>query len=594
LALSKTTYAITVGEMPITPIGTISGVDSGLAADYSGNIWFVKTGVEEIIGRITPSGDISSFILPAYGDLSGGITVGPNGNIWYTKEFAGGVIGRIEPDGTVMEFPAEMEYPRRITTGPDGCLWVSGHHNDGRKYIARMTIDGDITLFVLDLTTGFPVGITAGPDGNIWFAVNGANKIGRITLAGKVTFFTTGSSSFDITTGPDENLWFTEYDKIGRITPAGVYTSFQIPTAGSYTYGIASGPNGQIWFTDQGNNAVGHISTDGVYSPLIATPSAISAPQHITLSPNGLLWFTYSNYNKIGLISESRISDYFPLNDGFSWTYQVNGSVLSTRTVSPGTFAVNNVATKRIQESDGYQTYYTNDANGICEHKEYNPEPPVLNMTLSPPFIFADSNTSIGIPLYSSGTASGSLGTESFTLPYAGNSTIAGIENIEVPAGIFQSVKIEVTLSLGGVSSTQTVWIAKNLGTIKSIDDTDNYFLESTNIIDTNPDPFWFPSQYGIENNTFVLSAPAVITGITAPTTISVSGGQYSVDGSLFTTSSGTVTNGQSVTLRVLSAKAASSKSTAQLFIGSGVAEFQVFTSGRSSNIVPILPLLLF
>ena len=304
LNFSNPAQAVIVGEMSILPIGTHSGVDSGLAADYSGNIWFVKTGIDEIIGRIAPSGEVTSFILPGSGDLSGGITVGPDGNIWYTKQWAGGIVGRIEPDGTVTEFPAGIQSPRRITTGPDGGLWVTGHHYDGRKYITRVTVDGDVSTFALDLDTGFPVGITAGPDGNLWFAITGVNKIGRITPAGKVTYFTTGKWSFDITSGPDGNLWFTEEDTIGRITPAGVYTGFPIPTAGSYTYGIAAGPDGHIWFADYGNNAVGRISTGGAFSTLIDTPSALSTPQHITLSPDGLLWFTYSNYNKIGLVSQ--------------------------------------------------------------------------------------------------------------------------------------------------------------------------------------------------------------------------------------------------------------------------------------------------
>jgi virginiamycin B lyase len=587
--------AVIVGEMSISPIGTLSGLDSGLASDYSANIWFVKTGIDEIIGRITPSGEVTSFFLPGYGDLSGGITVGPDGNIWYTKKFAGGIVGRLEPHGTVTEFAAGIESPRRITTGPDGCLWYTGHHYDGRKYIVRMTVNGDVTAFDLELDSGFPVGITAGPDGNLWFAVTGANKIGRITPAGRVTYFTTGKGSFDITSGPDGNLWFTEDDTIGRITPTGVYTGFPIPTAGSYTYGIAAGPDGHLWFADYGNNAVGSISTSGAFSPLIATPSEISAPQDIVLSPDGLLWFTYSNYNKIGLVSQARVEDYFPLNDGSSWTYQVNGTTQTTHTVSPGTFLINNVPTKRIQESDGSQTYYTNDGNGIREHKEYDPAPPAFTMTLNPPFKMADSQSALGVPLNNWGTASGSLGTDPFSLPYGGSSTIIGIETVNVPAGVFQSVRVEVSLSLDTISTSQTVWIAESLGIVKLIDDFDTNLLVSTNVSDTNPDRFWFPPKYGVEKYTWITSAPITITGITAAAGISISGGQYKIDDGIFTASDGTVTNGQSVTLRVMSAKTTGIRSTAELFIDSAKANFQVFTSGLpGTSVVPSLVPLLF
>jgi len=72
-----------------------------------------------------------------------------------------------------------------------------------------------------------PVGITAGPDGNLWFAATDVNMIGRITPAGSFTEFplptTCGSSNgcgpYAITAGPDGNLWFTEAaNDIGRIT----------------------------------------------------------------------------------------------------------------------------------------------------------------------------------------------------------------------------------------------------------------------------------------------------------------------------------------------------------------------------------------
>jgi virginiamycin B lyase len=124
------------------------------------------------------------------------------------------------------------------------------------------------------------------------------------------------------------------------VTVNGVVTPFALDLDTGGPAGITAGPDGHIWFADYGNNAVGRISTGGAFSTLIATPSAVSAPQHITLSPDGLLWFTYSNYNKIGLISQARVKDYFPLNDGSSWTYQVNGTIQTTRSVSPGTLPV--------------------------------------------------------------------------------------------------------------------------------------------------------------------------------------------------------------------------------------------------------------
>ena len=57
--------------------------------------------------------------------------------------------------------------------------------------------------------------------------------------AAQVTEFTiptANSQPIDaITTGPDGNLWFAEFagNKTGRITPAGAFTEFPLPTANS-------------------------------------------------------------------------------------------------------------------------------------------------------------------------------------------------------------------------------------------------------------------------------------------------------------------------------------------------------------------------
>jgi virginiamycin B lyase len=56
----------------------------------------------------------------------------------------------------------------------------------------------------------------------------------------------------DITTGPDGNLWFGEYsaDKVGRVTTAGAFTEFAVPTPFGGPYGFVTGPDSNIWFTE--------------------------------------------------------------------------------------------------------------------------------------------------------------------------------------------------------------------------------------------------------------------------------------------------------------------------------------------------------
>src|SRR5262249_60777646 len=79
------------------------------------------------IGTITPDG--ATFI--EYGVLTPnsrpvGITAGPDGNLWFTEQM-GNKIGRITPAGAITEFvvPAAGSGPNGIAGGPDGALWFT-------------------------------------------------------------------------------------------------------------------------------------------------------------------------------------------------------------------------------------------------------------------------------------------------------------------------------------------------------------------------------------------------------------------------------------------------------------------------------------
>jgi virginiamycin B lyase len=65
-----------------------------------------------------------------------------------------------------------------------------------------------------------------------------------------------------VTTGPDGNLWFVEYgsNALGRITPQGVVTQYQLPQPGSGPDGITTGPDGALWFTESDGNRIGRYS----------------------------------------------------------------------------------------------------------------------------------------------------------------------------------------------------------------------------------------------------------------------------------------------------------------------------------------------
>jgi subtilisin-like proprotein convertase family protein len=94
---------------------------------------------------------------------------------------------------------------------------------------------------------------------------------------------------------------------------------------------------------------------------------------------------------------------------------------------------------------------------------------------------------------------------------------------------------------------------------------------------DTTPDAFSFTDVTNVALSTLQTSNAVSITGIDTPAPVSVVGGEYSIGcGSAFTTNPGTITNGQTVCVRHVSAAANSATSNTTLTIG-GVAD--TFTS---------------
>jgi streptogramin lyase len=139
-------------------------------------------------------------------------------------------------------------------------------------------------------SSSYPDAITRGPDGALWF-IEGSGRIGRITLEGTVTEYTTQAVSLvSIVAGADQALWFTEWDRysIGRITASGVITEYAVPSDG-HPYGITAGPDGALWFVE-GSGKVGRITTAGVITEYPANGGG--TPQNITVGPDGALWFT--------------------------------------------------------------------------------------------------------------------------------------------------------------------------------------------------------------------------------------------------------------------------------------------------------------
>ena len=253
-----------------------------------------------ILASINADPVFKSYRIPTANSQPRDITLGADRNMWFTEsELDVSQIGRINAQGIITEFvvPTRFSQPSEIVSGPDGALWFTAPSGFPDFFIGRVTTDGQFTGFAPECDPTFgcsivPTGIASGPDGNIWFTENIRNAVAKLTPAGVFTFYTiptAGAGPSGITVGPDGALWFGEFqaNQIGRIDLSGNITEFG-PTAGG-AFQITKGPDGNLWFTEPFMNLIGRITPAGVITEVPLTSP--SNPRGIVSGPDGNLWF---------------------------------------------------------------------------------------------------------------------------------------------------------------------------------------------------------------------------------------------------------------------------------------------------------------
>jgi hypothetical protein len=96
--------------------------------------------------------------------------------------------------------------------------------------------------------------------------------------------------------------------------------------------------------------------------------------------------------------------------------------------------------------------------------------------------------------------------------------------------------------------------------------------------VDTTPDAITFANQSGVARSTAVSSNAITVTGINAAAPVSITGGEYSIGGGAFTNAAGTVSNNQTITVRVNSPAQFSTQASATLTVGGVQVVFTVTT----------------
>lgn len=326
-AVAKQTRQGLIEELP-TPahVGMIAAGGPGKT------IWFTDVRKPAAIGRMTLSGKVRRFRLPA-GVTPVDLEVGPEGSVWFTYTRGGvaalgtseGGIGTVILDKVALfdEPTNPSGPPSEIVFNSLGAVWFNhgGPYVTGGYGIGTITKSGDFTEYGTGLPPGAQVtDLAPGADGNVWFADRSSRTIGRITPTGEITEFPglppQGTASLAGPATAGEEVYFSANANPGlaveRITTGGQISRFEKGLAAD---AVALGPflgdpaTGGAWFrvrrhgglgttaSADGPLAIGHVTAAGKiteYSRCIRPMPAAAGVRELVRGPGGDIWYANS------------------------------------------------------------------------------------------------------------------------------------------------------------------------------------------------------------------------------------------------------------------------------------------------------------
>lgn len=133
---------------------------------------------------------------------------------------------------------------------------------------------------------------------------------------------------------------------------------------------------------------------------------------------------------------------------------------------------------------------------------------------------------------------------------------------VQVRAAIKQGATVVKTLTIGGLNVTFSVTTAG----------------------DDVPDFFTITPRQDAEPGEQVISKPVTVTGLGEPATIIINNGEYRIDNGTFTSNPGTISNNQTLEVRLTASASPGSQRSALLSVGGVQAAFIITTKDTSSS----------
>lgn len=232
----------------------------------------------------------------------------------------------------------------------------------------------------------------------------------------------------------------------------------------------------------------------------------------------------------------------------------------------------------------------TSNGNGCVISGTPTAATPITNYNITATNAAGSSTVSLSITITKANQASFSLGSNKSVNFGSSNFIQAATGALGNGATTYTSNNTEIatvnsrTGEVSIISSGSVVITATNAGDSNYNAASDNYTL-TIGIADNTPNGFSFTPQIGLALNTNAISNVITVSGLNTIATISISGsgGTYRINGSNATSAIGTVSNGDTVQVNLISSNSHSTSRAASLSIGTVSAVFNVVTQALTT-----------
>ena len=263
--IASITPAGVVTECPAIP--TALSDPRGIIGASDGNLWFTEFAGSKVT-RVTTGCAYTEFSTLFATDGPQLLTDRGDGNVWFTGNTGNhvgfqGLTSGVSGETTI---PTPNSKPFGIAPAPDLNLYFTENAVDQLGRIPMLF--GAITEVAL-ATGSAPSQIVRGPAAEttcgggpcMWFTEFGTSRVARLNPAGwpaptidEFPTVTASSNPVGIVAGKDGALWVTEsgLDRVGRVSVNGTVSEYTSPVTGLGLKGIAVAPDGSIWFAEPG------------------------------------------------------------------------------------------------------------------------------------------------------------------------------------------------------------------------------------------------------------------------------------------------------------------------------------------------------